>query len=163
LTELKNTIGFAEKFVTLGTTPAPEAEIDSNWLTPESLQNMADILATCEDAEILADVCKYCPAQALNAAYRLLSPEQQAQINQLSQAKDDHAETLIAENEPKADDCLHNAPLSVGDRVHWSECPSHCESFSPFEITEIEGDYAKLDLFAKPVLLAQLRLADGLS
>jgi hypothetical protein len=160
LTELKNTIGFAEKFITLATTPAPEGEIDSGWLTPESLQNMADVLATCEDAETLADVCKYWPAQALNAAYRLLSPDQQAQINQLSQAKDDLAETLIAQKELNADDCLHNPPLSVGDRVHWSECPSHCESFSPFEITGIEGDYAKLDLFAKPVLLAQLRLAE---
>jgi hypothetical protein len=160
LRALKNTIGFAEKFVTLATTPAPEVEIDSSWLTPESLQNMADILATCEDAEMLASVCKYWPAQALKAAYQLLSPEQQAQLNELSQAKDDLAETLIAENEPKADDCLHNPPLSVGDRVYWSECPSHCENFSPFEITEISGDYAKLDLFAKPVLLAQLRLAD---
>jgi hypothetical protein len=160
LTELKNTIGFAEKFVTLATTSAPEAEIDSSWLTPESLQDMADVLAICEDAETLADVCKYWPAQALNAAYQLLSPEQQAQINQLSQAQDDLAQTLIAENGLKADDCLCNPPLKVGDRVHWSKCPGHCESFSPFEITGIEGDYAKLDLFAKPVLLAQLRLAE---
>ncbi|MDP8963781.1 MAG: DUF3987 domain-containing protein, partial [Cyanobacteriota bacterium] len=160
LSELKNTIGFAEKFVTLATTPAPEVEIDSSWLTPESLQNMADILATCEDAEMLASVCKYWPAQALKAAYQLLSPEKQAQLNELSQAKEASAELLLAENGLEADTSLHNPPLSVGDRVYWSECPSHCENFSPFEITGIEGDYAKLDLFAKPVLLAQLRLAD---
>jgi hypothetical protein len=121
---------------------------------------MADILATCVDAEMLASVCKYWPAQALKAAYQLLSPEKQAQLNELSQAKEASAESLVAENGLEADNSLHNPPLSVGDRVYWSECPSHCESFSPFEITGIEGDYAKLDLFAKPVLLAQLRLAD---
>jgi hypothetical protein len=45
---------------------------------------------------------------------------------------------------------------SVGDCVHWANCPSHCEQFAPFEITAIDGDYAKLDLFEKPVLLAEL-------
>ncbi len=49
--------------------------------------------------------------------------------------------------------------LKVGDRVNWSECPTHCESFSPFVIDEIEGDYAKLDLFAKLVPLVELQLA----
>ncbi|NEQ20161.1 MAG: DUF3987 domain-containing protein [Microcoleus sp. SIO2G3] len=46
--------------------------------------------------------------------------------------------------------------LKIGDRVYWSQCPAHCEQFAPFEITAIDGDYAKLDLFEKPVLLTQL-------
>jgi hypothetical protein len=50
-------------------------------------------------------------------------------------------------------------PLKVGSRVNWSKCPAHCEHFSPFEIMSIDGDYAKLDLFAKPVLLVELELA----
>jgi hypothetical protein len=45
---------------------------------------------------------------------------------------------------------------TVGDRVYWANCPGHCEQFAPFEITAIDGDYAKLDLFEKPVLLAEL-------
>jgi hypothetical protein len=49
--------------------------------------------------------------------------------------------------------------LKVGDRVNWSECPAHCESFSPFVIDEIQGSYAKLDLFAKLVPLVELQLA----
>jgi hypothetical protein len=48
---------------------------------------------------------------------------------------------------------------SVGDRVYWDNCPPYCERFAPFEITSIDGDYAKLDLINKPVSLAQLRLA----
>ncbi len=37
----------------------------------------------------------------------------------------------------------------LGDRVCWSQCPAHCEQFAPFEITAIDGDYAKLDLFER--------------
>lgn len=50
--------------------------------------------------------------------------------------------------------------VKVGDKVTWSECPAHCQSLSPFEVTAIEGDYAKLDLFATLVLRSQLRRAD---
>jgi hypothetical protein len=48
------------------------------------------------------------------------------------------------------------ASLKVGNRVYWSKCPAHCEELAPFEITAIDGDYAKLDLFPKPVLLVEL-------
>jgi len=51
------------------------------------------------------------------------------------------------------------SPLRVGDLVYWDSCPSHCEQFAPFEITGIEGEYARLELFSKPVLLSLLRLA----
>ena len=49
--------------------------------------------------------------------------------------------------------------FSVGDRVNWSNCPAHCEKFAPFEITSLDGDYAKLDLFSKPVPLDELSSA----
>jgi hypothetical protein len=49
--------------------------------------------------------------------------------------------------------------LKIGDRVHWNNCPTYCEQLAPFEITSLDGDYAKLDLINKPVPLAQLRLA----
>jgi hypothetical protein len=49
------------------------------------------------------------------------------------------------------------ASFKVGDHVYWSKCPAYCEQLAPFEITGIDGDYAKLDLFEKPVLLVELR------
>jgi hypothetical protein len=49
--------------------------------------------------------------------------------------------------------------LKIGDRVHWNNCPTYCEQLAPFEITSLDGNYAKLDLINKPVSLAQLRLA----
>lgn len=50
--------------------------------------------------------------------------------------------------------------LKVGDMVSWSECPAHCSSLAPFEIMAIDGDYAKLDLFEKPVPTSQLSRAN---
>jgi hypothetical protein len=47
----------------------------------------------------------------------------------------------------------------VGAYVHWTECPAHCENFAPFEITAIDGQYAKLDLFPHLVPLSELRVA----
>jgi hypothetical protein len=57
---------------------------------------------------------------------------------------------------PATETCAEVDRLKVGDRVIWDNCPSHCEQFAPFEITAIDGDYAHLDLFSKPVLLAEL-------
>ena len=51
-------------------------------------------------------------------------------------------------------------PLKVGDHVNWSQCPNHCKDFAPFEIREIHGDSAKLDLFPNLVPLAQLEKCD---
>jgi uncharacterized membrane protein YgcG len=47
-------------------------------------------------------------------------------------------------------------PLQVGDRVIWDECPAHCADLAPFEVTAIQGDYGKLDLFSKLVPLSEL-------
>jgi hypothetical protein len=59
--------------------------------------------------------------------------------------------------------CVELAPteelLEVGDMVFWSECPAHCSSLAPFQVTSIDGDYAKLDLFEKSVRLADLSRA----
>jgi hypothetical protein len=50
--------------------------------------------------------------------------------------------------------------LKVGDRVIWDNAPTYCANVTQWwEITAIDGEYAKLDLFSKPVLLAELRLA----
>jgi hypothetical protein len=61
-------------------------------------------------------------------------------------------QTETRQNQPKAE----GDSLEVGDRVNWENCPAHCERFAPFEIMSLDGDYAKLDLFEKPVRLAEL-------
>lgn len=62
----------------------------------------------------------------------------------------DVAEPAATETDAEVD------PVKVGSRVYWSNCPAHCEQFAPFEIISIDGNYAKLDLFKKPVLLTEL-------
>jgi len=62
----------------------------------------------------------------------------------------------LAKHPPVQWDEVQGTVLKIGDRVYWSKCPAHCEQFAPFEITAIDGDYAKLDLFEKPVLLTEL-------
>ena len=51
--------------------------------------------------------------------------------------------------------------FKVGDLVIWDNCPCYCEQLAPFEITAIDGNYAHLDLFEKPVLLAELHMASS--
>jgi hypothetical protein len=51
---------------------------------------------------------------------------------------------------------IEDQELKVGDWVKWDECPAHCSSFAPFQITSIDGDYARLDLIDKPVRLSEL-------
>jgi hypothetical protein len=45
----------------------------------------------------------------------------------------------------------------VGDLVIWLKCPAHCANLAPWEIIAIDDDYAKLDLFEKPVPISELR------
>jgi hypothetical protein len=75
-------------------------------------------------------------------------------LPQVPQDCDSSAQSCVTVAAPKLGDTI--TELRVGDRVIWGECPGHCASFAPFEITAIEGDYAKLDLFSKLVPLSEL-------
>jgi hypothetical protein len=85
------------------------------------------------------------------------TPVEQTVSTSVDEAKAPSRFTTSDESAPAQ--ATADEPLKVGDRVYWSECPAHCEHFSPFEIMSIDGDEAKLHLFAKPVLLAELELA----
>jgi hypothetical protein len=84
---------------------------------------------------------------AATEAWTQLTPEEQSRIRGLK------SKAIKSEQE------LNATQFKVGDRVYWVECPAHCESLAPFEIMTIDGDYAKLDLFAKLVPLTELELA----
>lgn len=63
---------------------------------------------------------------------------------------------LLLDRCTESESQVQNTILNVGEHVYWSQCPAHCEQFAPFEITAIDGNHAKLDLFEKPVLLSEL-------
>jgi hypothetical protein len=75
-------------------------------------------------------------------------------LPQVPQACDSSAQSCVTVAAPKLGDTI--TELRVGDRVIWDECPAHCASLAPFELTAIEGDYGKLDLFSKLVPLSEL-------
>jgi hypothetical protein len=81
--------------------------------------------------------------------------ETDAEIDRLEVAVEALGDVSVAARSPV------KLSYSVGDRVYWSNCPAHCEEFAPFEIMSIDGDYAKLDLFSKPVLLEELQPLQG--
>ena len=52
---------------------------------------------------------------------------------------------------------LTNIP-QVGDKVIWTNCHAHLNSWQPFVVSGIEGDYARLDFYAHPVPLNELEI-----
>lgn len=80
-------------------------------------------------------------------------------LPQVPQACDSSAQACVTVAAPKLGDTI--TELRVGDLVIWDECPAHCQSFAPFLVMEIDGDYVKLDLFPKRVLISELRRAEA--
>lgn len=106
------------------------------WLEQENLLSMAQTLEhSCPDSATLADLRAIWPPDALNAACKLLPPETHAQIKQW---------------------VLELNQVKVGDFVFVNGLP-HTDSFGPFEVLQIDGDYAKLEEFGKLQPLSDLR------
>jgi hypothetical protein len=133
---------------------SPDESEEAIALTPAlQLAILLQMSQSWEEVEVLTESVE---PEAKTEAWSLLAPEEQSRIRALKQLPMTNCQLLIANDQLPMTNCQL---LKVGDRVNWSECPTHCESFSPFVIDEIEGDYAKLDLFAKLVPLVELQLA----
>lgn len=59
-----------------------ELEERGEWLSNESLKDLADILESCESSEELGAVCEFTPAYAMKEAAKLLSVQKRAEIKQ---------------------------------------------------------------------------------
>jgi hypothetical protein len=121
------------------TTQLVEEAVAEEWQEEATQNEIANYLSGCTNMLQLATFLNCWNQEAIDEACKSLSPDQQAQIKEWETELDSF-----------------KASFNVGDRVYWSQCPGHCEQFAPFEITAIDGDYAKLDLFEKPVLLCEL-------
>jgi hypothetical protein len=86
-----------------------------------------------------------------------VSEEVEAPLEQATSTSADESEEAIASSSPAPKKAPAEVePIQVGDRVIWDECPAHCADLGPFELTAIDGDYGKLDLFSKLVPLSEL-------
>jgi hypothetical protein len=120
-----------------------EEAVAEEWQEEATQNEIANYLSGCTNMLQLATFLNCWNQEAIDEACKSLSPDQQAQIKEWETELDSF-----------------KASFNVGDRVNWSECPGHCEQFAPFEITAINGDYAKLDIVEKPVKLVELRKHD---
>ena len=133
-----------------------ENEISKNELPPSNhVQDVQNPLtmrleASSEDVQTSSEDVQNCIKLLQNNATETIDIEQ-TEAPGVAEAE----EVLTEEWEAELDEL--KASFKVGDRVYWSKCPAHCEQLAPFEITGIDGDYAKLDLFEKLVLLVELK------
>jgi hypothetical protein len=119
---------------------------------------LAILLRMTQDWEEVQALTESVRSEAKTEAWSLLTPEEQSRIRALKSEQERFFDQCSTELR-RTSEVSVSAQFKVGDRVYWSECPAHCEHFSPFEIMSIDGDYAKLDLFAKLVPLVELQLA----
>ncbi len=83
-----------------------------------------------------------CSNEVKIATWEMLDFEDKERIYQLKQQQEQE---------------LKNMP-QVGDKVIWTNCHAHLNSWQPFVVSAIEGDYARLDFYAHPVLLNELEI-----
>jgi hypothetical protein len=115
-------------------------EDDFGEYTDEDIEDIRKILEDeklCADLETLAVLRKAWNAEAMNKACKRLTVERHAQIK----------EWVIV---------LNSRQFQVGDRVFVTTRP-HTDSSGPYLIESINGEYAKLEMFEKPVPLVELR------
>ena len=88
-------------------------------------------------------------------SWLLLSFEQQARILKLKK---------IASIEHIKSDTIEETPIiKVGDTVIWTNCWPHLSSWNPFQVENIEDDYAKLNNLKTPVPVEELLLVSAMN
>jgi hypothetical protein len=88
-------------------------------------------------------------------SWLLLSKEQQARILELKK---------IASIEHIKTDTIEETPIiKVGDTVIWTNCWPHLSSWNPFQVENIEDDYAKLNNLKTPVPVEELLLVSAMN
>ncbi|MBW4605582.1 MAG: hypothetical protein KME29_40050 [Calothrix sp. FI2-JRJ7] len=60
--------------------PICETEVTPEWLTPESIQYVAECINDCENAQMLAELRHIFPRQVLTEASRYVKPHQRQNI-----------------------------------------------------------------------------------
>ncbi|HEY9599628.1 MAG TPA: hypothetical protein V6D33_18350 [Cyanophyceae cyanobacterium] len=63
-------------------------------------------------------------------------------------------ESSTPDKEPES---TENNCIKVGDYVFVNSCP-HTDKFAPFEVLEIDGEFAQIEMFPNPVRISDLRL-----
>lgn len=88
----------------------------------------------------------------------VVEPSTQEIITEDFQAIAQQNSQAVRQQEVQIETAALSEEFHLGDRVWWSRCPGHCAWANPFTIRAIEGEMARIDLYAPPVPLSELRL-----
>ena len=147
--------------VVVDDTDAGGVEIDAS----SPLAELQQLLLICETVADLVEVKGMYPTQQVKLAYKSLNSYERKPLRKI----------ILREAEPIRVNGKAISPcqflssfagqqkdnILVGDKVYWSECPGHLESWSPFEVLEVRDDgWAKLDILTEPVPLCELVISD---
>jgi len=158
----------------------PDDDLDESREDESDLVKLVNLLALVESFEQFTVAVEGQPSEAVEDAIALQNtqpkrnqlkewwkPQRQLPTvefieeilplqQELTETKPLSLDKYVEPEEPGAN--LNLQEFKVRSQVCWSHCPPHCQQFAPFEITEIDGSYAKLDLFPKLILLSELEL-----
>jgi hypothetical protein len=131
-----------------GSMSAVGAILDSVGTTDYSIEEyeLVDVESLCDDPWTLED-----------ESVESVEPPEAIALARISATTVSKDSLTVAYREPTV-----NNPqgIKVGDWVDWDDGPGYLEQFAPFEVVEIVGEQAHLDLIEKPILLARLRKRD---
>ncbi len=82
----------------------------------------------------------------------IANEQEDVTVEAASGIQTDDSSTPMTNSESTKNNCI-----KVGDYVFVNSCP-HTDTFAPFEVLEIDGEFAQIEMFPYPVRLSDLRL-----
>jgi|GEM_PF-4035360 len=153
-----------EEIATVQLEDPQEIETNVQYFNPSGhLSELQQLLLMCLSLFDLLDILQICSPEELMEAYKTLNIYERKQIRQLIKTE----EGLINVSGQMMTPCQllslfagqPDKTIKVGDKVLWRECSGHLESWSPFEVLEIQEDgWVRLDIVFELVPLCELRL-----
>ncbi|RUS97020.1 hypothetical protein DSM106972_085700 [Dulcicalothrix desertica PCC 7102] len=115
-----------------------------------SANDIAELLKECATWSEIEEITSSLDKQTRTESWLQLSREEQTRVLELKRiASIEHIPSNIVEETPI---------IKVGDTVIWNNCWPHLSSWNPFQVENIEDDYAKLNNLKTPVPVEELSL-----
>lgn len=115
-----------------------------------SANDIAELLKECATWSEIQEITSSLDKQTRTESWLQLSREEQTRVLELKR---------VASIEHIASNTVEETPIiKVGDTVIWNNCWPHLSSRNPFQVENIEDDYAKLNNLKTPVPVEELSL-----
>lgn len=127
-----------------------KSEEQLSYKGESSANDIASLLKECTTWSEIQEITSNLDKSTRIQSWLQLSREQQTRILELKK---------IASIEHISSNTIEETPIiKVGDTVIWTNCWPHLSSWNPFQVENIEDDYAKLNNLKTPVPVGELSL-----